>query len=360
MGKRNSRKTGTEAFNEYYSELFAEEPGFFDSLAEKRAPILRFHQKNRAAIEALWKEHGLTVLPVSWHANAVLWPAEIPFGEELPGYTDGLFYPMNASSLIPVLALDAQPGDRILDACAAPGGKTLAVLDSIDGECTLTANDSSPKRRIRLKQLLQSHGYASSSAHIAGNTQTTGKTQITSSTKIPGSVQITGMDAATLFKRIPEEQHFDRILADVPCSSERHVYLDEKHVAEWSPNRIKQLAQRQIAILSGVFEALKPGGRLVYSTCTVNTRENEGVVANLLKKKKGRIRLLPWTLDCPRLPGIPAPEHTPYKSEFDLNAVCRILPHRMADSAWAHVGARQKQEAQLMDPMFVAVFERTE
>lgn len=330
MGKEAQKnlRSGKEAFELYYSSLFSTEAdAFFAALRAHRLPIIRFAARNESAVQQLWKEHHFEWQPVSWYKNAVLWPSEVEFGEQLPGNDRGLFYVMNASSLLPVLALDVQPGEHVLDACAAPGGKTLALLDqvhAIDSEqstpLTLIANDTSVKRRHRLRDLLHSHGYT--------------------------DMTIIGKQAATLFK---SEKPFDRILADVPCSSEQHVYTSPTHLAEWSPSRIKQLAQRQIAIASGLFEALKPGGRLVYSTCAVNPVENEGVVAQLLKKKGDRIRLLPWTIESPQLPGMTAQEAgMRYKTDFDVDAVCRILPHRMP----------AQQEAQLMDPMFVAVFER--
>lgn len=331
MATDKTDRTGAQAFRAYYESLFAEDADlFFSSVSTRRLPIIRFATQNENAMRSLWAEHGFEWKPLTWYEQALLWPDEVPFGESLPAADTGLFYVMNASSLIPVLALDAQPGERVLDACAAPGGKAVAILDrasAVNAEngsntCALVANDSSPKRRHRLQELLRTHGYT--------------------------DITVLGKQAATLFR---SEEPFDRILADVPCSSEQHVYNSATHLAEWSPSRMKQLAQRQIAIVSGLFEALKPGGRLVYSTCAVNPLENEGVVAHLLKKKGDRIRLLPWTVDCPRLPGFTTEEACiSYKTNFDTNAVCRILPHRMP----------KEQEAQLMDPMFVAVFERIE
>jgi 16S rRNA C967 or C1407 C5-methylase (RsmB/RsmF family) len=80
---------------------------------------------------------------------------------------------------------------------------------------------------------------------------------------------------------------YDRILLDAPCSSERHVYLSEPHLKLWSPSRVKQLASRQFAMLAAAFDAVKPLGKIVYSTCSISREENDGVIEKLFKKRKG-------------------------------------------------------------------------
>ena len=82
---------------------------------------------------------------------------------------------------------------------------------------------------------------------------------------------------------------YDRILLDAPCSSERHVLNDEKHLSIWSPSRPKRLSVEQYALLSSAFLTVKNGGYILYSTCSVNPGENEGVIAKLFKKHKDEV-----------------------------------------------------------------------
>ena len=98
----------------------------------------------------------------------------------------------------------------------------------------------------------------------------------------------------TVFKKIRskyETSAYDGILLDVPCSSERHVLSSPPHLAAWSPARIKNLAYRQWALLSGAWLVLKPGGYLVYSTCALSPAENDDVVQKLFQKYDDAIRI---------------------------------------------------------------------
>jgi 5-methylcytosine rRNA methyltransferase NSUN4 len=223
---------------------------------------------------------------------------------------------MNAASLLPVLALDPQPGDEILDACAAPGGKALFIHERLGGQGRLVANDLSPARRAAMARMFAEYGLLT-----------------------PGpTLELRGEKAETIFRRDPAR--FDKILLDAPCSSEKHVFNSPPHLAEWSASRVRQLRERQYGLLSGLLLALKPGGRLVYSTCAVTPEENEAVLARLLDKKAGLASLeAPRALpaNAPGLYGSPIPG----AAGFDPALVRRILPHRHG-----------------LDPMFVAVLRR--
>ena len=208
-------------------------------------PVLLLHP-------AYQDELTFTSEPLPWYPEAWLWPKAFPHGTTLPGLAEGHFYVLNAASLKPVLALDPKPGEIILDACAAPGGKTAAIAHRMQGQGELDAFDSSPARLHRLRNTVDQLGYA--------------------------NIRIANRKAETIFKRTPER--YDGILLDAPCSSEKHVWHSPKHLAEWSESRIKRLKQQQIALLNGLWFALKPGGRIFYSTCALNTEENEGVSAD--------------------------------------------------------------------------------
>ena len=176
-------------------------------------------------------------------------------------------YYLDRASIAAAQALPLLEEGRCLDMCAAPGGKTLVLASGMGAEVYLQANELSRTRRTRLINVIGEHLPAAISARV----------------------EVTGFDAAILPRF--EQNLYDRILLDAPCSSERHVLTDPKYLAVWTPARIKALAQRQWALLSAAFLVLKPGGFLVYATCALTDAENDGVVARLLKKYKQDVRI---------------------------------------------------------------------
>jgi len=146
-------------------------------------------------------------------------------------------------------------------------------------------------------------------------------------------IDIWGRPAETIYQQYPN--YFDKILLDAPCSSEKHVWNDIKYLKQWTPNRIKVLHLRQLALLGGLLLALKPGGILVYSTCAVNTLENEETVGELLQKKGNLAKLTDWEKPIDR-----SKQLNDQNFGFDQNKVLRIL---------------LKEN---YDPMFVAVLRK--
>ncbi|MFA6475335.1 MAG: RsmB/NOP family class I SAM-dependent RNA methyltransferase [Patescibacteria group bacterium] len=219
-------------------------------------PIILPHPKYLTELTNLWEKAGLSIKPLDWYKSAWLWPDGIDIGIPLPGYELNWFYIMNASSLKPVLALNVQSSEIILDACAAPGGKATLLAHQLNNTGKLYCYDNSNKRINRLRDTFQNSGY--NNIHIK-----LGKSEI-------------------LFKKYPD--FFVGILLDAPCSSEKHVWHSEKYLAAWTPSRIKRLKQQQIALINGLWLALKPGGRLVYATCALNEAENEGVILDFQKR----------------------------------------------------------------------------
>jgi len=298
---------GKEAFIIYYQQILSDQNQFeklLNSFNQKNPPIFLFNPKFEEQIRFLWGKSGLSWKAVAWFPQALYWPPEITFGELVPGYEEKLIYPMNISSLLPVVALDPKPDELILDACAAPGGKTLGIIYK-GGQ--VIANDVSFGRRARMRKTFDDY-----------------QTE---------DIEVWGRPAETIFKQYPD--HFDKILLDAPCSSEKHVWHDPKYLKQWTPNRIKNLHRRQLALLGGLILALKPGGILVYSTCAVNTLENEGTVAGFLKNKGGLVELIDWVK-----PIEGAKQFWDQDFGFDQSKVLRILPDEN------------------FDPMFVAVFKR--
>jgi len=178
-------------------------------------------------------------------------------------------YFIDEASLAAAEALQVVSGDEVLDMCAAPGGKTLALSGYLGPEGVLVANDRSRTRRIRLKKVLDEC--------------------LTES--IRKKIRITGHNALTWCIR--EKNVFDKVLLDAPCSAERHVLGSLRHLQQWSPSRIRRLAQQQYAMLVSALELVRPGGYITYSTCALTEDENDGVIDRLFKKRKGRFQIMP-------------------------------------------------------------------
>ena len=179
-------------------------------------------------------------------------------------------YYLDSASIFAATCLELPSEGRILDACAAPGGKSLVIASRMTALSSpgppLVANELSADRRRRLRDVLD--------RHLPGDAR--------------ARVEVSGRDAAAMARSF--EAAFDAILLDAPCSSERHVLSqaaacgDAKALSEWSPSRIRGLAMRQWALLSSALIMLKAGGCLVYSTCALDPRENDGVVGRAIVK----------------------------------------------------------------------------
>ena len=199
-------------------------------------------------------------------------------------YDEGLAKPymMDRASVLAASSLRLPKEGIILDACAAPGGKSLVLASRMAADARLLSNELSGERRRRLAKVLDEH--------LDGEKRS--------------RVTVSGFDAGRLGGRKGEWNRFDAILLDAPCSSERHVIQNEKALAEWTLARPRSLSRRQWSLLSAAFLLLKPGGSLVYATCAITPEENDGPVSRLLSKYAGEIEL-----DEPELP---AAEKTSY------------------------------------------------
>ena len=187
--------------------------------------------------------------------------------KETVPYTQGLVkaYHMDEASIIAAMALPLEGSERVLDMCAAPGGKSLVLASRLSKGGSLVANDRSSGRKARLDRVLDEHLPAQT------------RLRVTSCCR----------DASTWGMR--EKEAYDAILLDAPCSSERHVIQSEEHLAMWSPSRPRRLAIEQYSLLASAFMALRPGGHILYSTCSVNPAEDEAVVEKLFKRKRGLV-----------------------------------------------------------------------
>lgn len=166
-------------------------------------------------------------------------------------------YYLDSASIRAAVSLPVVGASFLLDLCAAPGGKTLVLSSLMDADASLLSNERSKERLSRLVRVVDQH--------------------MTDSVR--RRVSICGKDGATLCRN--PANVFDRILLDAPCSSERHVLASPRHLAQWSPARIKSLAVAQWALLSSAYRMLSPGGFLLYATCALSAEENDRVVARL-------------------------------------------------------------------------------
>jgi NOL1/NOP2/sun family putative RNA methylase len=233
---------------------------------------------------------------LGWQGEAYSWmqtgytmgsPFEIIRDSEL--VHDGRVFIQNAASWLPVLALDVQQGDHILDVCAAPGGKTSHIMAVSNGKARVWANDNSRARLAKLQSNLERLG-----ADVE---------------------RLCLYDATNLVRKLGNEQ-FDKILLDAPCSGEGLMQLDsDKDLSMWSVAQVKRLSQLQRRILTQAWQLLKPGGTLVYSTCTMAPEENEAVVDYLLRSREDA-RIVPFDLQVPnRVPTVAAWNNKAFSTE---------------------------------------------
>lgn len=176
-------------------------------------------------------------------------------------------YHIDTASLYPVLALAIEKDNKILDLCAAPGGKTLLIAKKLSGTGKLIANEKSQARKTRLDKVLTEH----LPQELRKNIITTCK------------------DASTW--GLYEQNKYDKILADVPCSSEAHLIKNPKELKKWTKNRSKSLAIKQYAILASGFMALAKGGYIVYSTCALSPMENDKIIEKLIKRHGDKLEI---------------------------------------------------------------------
>ncbi len=215
--------------------------------------------KNKEKGEALFDSFYKNIYAKRWeNLKASLIKTDENEKTTIPGLKGDYF--LDKASLFVSRLLPLKEGDKVLDMCAAPGGKAMSIALMLNGKGTLVANDRSADRRVRLKNNIEEF--------LPENCKNT--------------VKVTGHDASKwgLF----EKEIYDCILLDAPCSSEAHVLQSRKHLDIWTPNRPKRISKDQYAILSSAFLACKKGGYILYSTCSINPDENEENISRLLKK----------------------------------------------------------------------------
>jgi 16S rRNA C967 or C1407 C5-methylase (RsmB/RsmF family) len=222
---------------------------------------------------------------VPWHPRGRLVPVTTR-PSRTPFYGAGEWYVQDAGSLLADALLDVVPGESVLDLCASPGGKSTAIAERLGETGTLVANEPVAGRLDALRFNLARHG---SSRHI-----------------------VTSADPETLAERYPAR--FDAALVDAPCSGQSLVVRGKQALSAFGSAAVELNAERQTRILNAAAKLVRPGGRLVYATCTFARQENEDQVEGFLHRHPD------WTLE-------PRDGFEAFESEL-LPGTYRLLPHR--------------------------------
>lgn len=193
--------------------------------------------------------------PVPWNGDGYYYKEEARPGKH-PFHEAGVYYIQEASAMLPAVYLDAKPGEIVLDLCAAPGGKSTQIAAAMGGRGLLVCNEIHPGRAKILSENIERMGIC--------------------------NAVVISHEPAVLAERFPG--YFDKILVDAPCSGEGMFRKNEEAAFQWSPENVTMCAKRQKSILESAASMLKDGGRIVYSTCTFSTEENEENIGWFLER----------------------------------------------------------------------------
>lgn len=281
-----------------YRSLIDDWDAFAAALGRPLAPCIWANPTRLSVGELadLLTEQGLESQPVPGLPAALRLPVGTRAGQNW-WYCAGLAHAQEEVSQLPATLMDLAPGQRVLDLCAAPGGKTAQIAFALDNRGTLIANDIA---RVRIKAL-------------QGNLDRLGVV----------NVSTTCSDGANWPNASGQ---FDRILVDAPCSSEGTLRRTPSLLSRLNTDSGARLGPRQRALLRKAVQRCRPGGRILYSTCTFAPEENELVVADILAEFPGTLHLVPTAV-----PGFVASPGVTRWNERELPpelAHClRIWPH---------------------------------
>lgn len=283
-----------EAFLLKMQELLGEEFGqYLESFKEEWKPGLRVNTLKLSPGE-LAELVPWNLEPVPWADNGFYYDGTLD-GEVLrpskhPAYYAGLYYLQEPSAMTPAAMLPVVPGDRVLDLCAAPGGKSTELASMLKGRGMLVSNDISYSRARALLKNLELAGAA--------------------------NICVTSEGPEKLAGVWPE--FFDKILVDAPCSGEGMFRRDEDMVKDWNEKGPEYYVPIQRQILSQAAAMLRPGGYMLYSTCTFSVEEDEGNVAYVLEEFP---QMQLCCLDLDKVPGA--------CGGFGLSGCMRLFPYRL-------------------------------
>ncbi|RCW45647.1 RsmB/NOP family class I SAM-dependent RNA methyltransferase [Paenibacillus prosopidis] len=241
--------------------------------------------------------------PVPWAEDGLYYNEGERPGKH-PHYHAGLYYIQEPSAMAPVELLDVQPGHRVLDLCAAPGGKSTQIAAKLQGSGVLVTNDNAKERTKALAK----------------------------------NIELAGVRNAVVLNEEPAAlapvftEWFDRILVDAPCSGEGMFRKDETMIADWEKHSVERCSVMQRDILNHAAAMLSPGGLIVYSTCTFSPEENEQQIAAFLAQHEDFIvEAVPhrfgWAAGRADLAGENV--QLDAKRQQSINGTLRLWPHRI-------------------------------
>lgn len=300
-----------EEFKKRMQQLLREEyPAFAEALA---CPPQKGIYVNRIKLTAdqLLKMSDFTLRPSPYSKDAFLIEETVRPGLD-PLFAAGAYYVQEPSAMCAAEALGVQSGDRVLDLCAAPGGKACRLAGLVGEHGVLVANEIVHSRAKILASNLERMG---------------------------ARAVVTSASPEQICAAFPS--FFDRILVDAPCSGEGMFRKDSGAIADWSEEHVIACAHRQYKILETADRALRPGGRLVYSTCTFAPEENEEVVCQFAKRFGYQLEEI---TAFPHSPGFVLEDGM---SEADRCA--RIFPHRQ-EGEGHFVALLRKHSQELENP----------
>lgn len=283
-------------FLEQMKQLLGEEyDAYIESYQAVREYGLRVNTL-KVSPEEFAKISPFALEPIPWTKNGFFYQGSSRPGKH-PYYFGGLYYLQEPSAMTPASRLAIEEGDRVLDLCAAPGGKSTELAAKLHGTGLLVSNDIS---NSRAKALLK-------------------------------NLELFGVSNAVIMSESPHKMvnhfrgYFDKILIDAPCSGEGMFRKEPAVIKSWVQNGTAFYEKLQREIVSYALEMLKPGGMLLYSTCTFNPGEDEGTVMYMLEQCP-ELRILPmegYEGFCPGRPDVVE------GGIEDLKKCVRIFPHKM-------------------------------
>lgn len=297
---------------------------FMSSYQDPRVYGLRINRLKLSKEE--WKrltDMSPELSPIPWAEDGLYYSEGERPGKH-PHYHAGLYYIQEPSAMAPVELLDVRPGHRVLDLCAAPGGKSTQIAAKLQGSGVLVTNDNA---RERTKALAK-------------------------------NIELAGVRNAVILNEVPASLFpafagwFDRILIDAPCSGEGMFRKDEDMIAEWEKHSVERCSMMQRDILRDAAKLLAPGGLLVYSTCTFSPEENEEQIAAFLAEHPD-FQVVPaehlygWQ---PGRPDLVAMETGLSKERLQsLAGTVRLWPHRIVGEG--HYAAVLKRDGERNESM---------
>ncbi len=259
-----------------------------------------------------------------FHLRKIPWIADGYFYEEEdaparhPFYAAGLYYLQEPSAMTPASRLPVKPGERVLDLCAAPGGKATALGAKLQGEGLLLANDINTARAKALLRNLELFGIS--------------------------NAFVTNEPPYILAEKYPE--YFDKIMVDAPCSGEGMFRKNPAVIEAWQEKGPEYFSKLQKEIILHGAEMLRPGGMMLYSTCTFSPAENESIITHLLRERP-EMEVVPMEDYEGFSPGVAAFDGETFHESCRL---CRrIFPHKMLGEGHFLALLHKKEEKQCME-----------